>query len=191
MKHKLSKRILSTLLAMVMLIGLLPTAAIPAFAVEESDIYGYDPNYEHGYFLGGKTQWEGGTWVREVYDWDDMDQVFKNLNSATMTNYGYVTIKLMENLELSTATSSIEEYYMKEYRIYVGFNNVIFDFNGHTLSGEVNSPAAYVRNFINIQIDPGNQITFTDSVGGGGINFNAYSFYDSNTAALYIQSVIG
>ena len=188
MKHKATKRILSLLLAMVMLVGLLPSAAIPVFAVEESDIYAEDPDYEHGYFLGGKTQWEGGTWVREVYDWDDMDQVFKNLNSATMTNYGYVTIKLMENLELSTATSSIEEYYMKEYRIYVGFNNVIFDFNGHTLSGEVNSPAAYVRNFINIQIDPGNQITFTDSVGGGGINFNAYSFYDSNTAALYIQS---
>ena len=34
MKHKLSKRILSTLLAMVMLIGLLPTAAIPVFAEE-------------------------------------------------------------------------------------------------------------------------------------------------------------
>ena len=189
MKHKISKRILSTLLAMVMLIGLLPTAAIPVFAVEESDIYGYDPNYEHGYFLGGKSQWEGGTWIREVYDWDDMDQVFENLNSASMTNYGYVTIKLMENLELSTKTSSVEEYYMKEYRIMVGLNNIIFDFNGHTLSGEVNSPAANVRNFINIQIDPGNQITFTDSVGGGGINFNAYSFYDNNTAALYIYTI--
>jgi hypothetical protein len=54
-----------------------------------------------------------------------MDQVFEKLDSASMTNYGYVTIKLMENLELSTKTSSIEEYYMKEYRIYVGLNNVI------------------------------------------------------------------
>ena len=34
MKHKATKRILSLLLAMVMLIGLLPTAAIPAFAEE-------------------------------------------------------------------------------------------------------------------------------------------------------------
>ncbi len=189
MTHKLSKRIFSILLAMVMLVGLLPTAAIPVFAVEESEIYAEDPNYEHGYFLGGAGAYEGGTWIREVYDWDDMDQVFENLNSASMTNYGYVTIKLMENLELSTKTSSVEEYYMKEYRIMVGLNNIIFDFNGHTLSGEVNSPAANVRNFINIQIDPGNQITFTDSVGGGGINFNAYSFYDSNTAALYIYTI--
>ena len=34
MKHKFSKRILSTLLAIVMLVGLLPTAAIPVFAEE-------------------------------------------------------------------------------------------------------------------------------------------------------------
>ena len=50
MKHKATKRILSLLLAMVMLVGLLPTAAIPVFAVEESDIYAEDPDYEHGYF---------------------------------------------------------------------------------------------------------------------------------------------
>ena len=162
MKHKATKRILSLLLAMVMLVGLLPTAAIPVFAVEESDIYAEDPDYEHGYFLGGKTQWEGGTWVREVYDWDDMDQVFENLDSGSMFNYGYVTVKLMADLSMTAAGLANDAYTMKEYRIYVGFNNVIFDFNGHTLSGEVNSPAAYVRNFINIQIDPGNQITFTD-----------------------------
>ena len=35
MKHKVSKKILSMLLAVVMLIGLMPVAAIPAFAVEE------------------------------------------------------------------------------------------------------------------------------------------------------------
>ena len=107
MKHKLSKRILSTLLAMVMLIGLLPTAAIPTSALDINEIDAYEEDYQYGYFL------EDGTWVRLVYDWDDMDQVFENLNSATMTNYGYVTIKLMENLELSTKSSSFEEYFMK------------------------------------------------------------------------------
>ena len=54
MKHKGIKRILSMILAVVMLVGLLPSAAIPVFAVEESDIYAEDPNYEHGYFLGGR-----------------------------------------------------------------------------------------------------------------------------------------
>ena len=37
MKHKASKRILSILLAMVMLIGLLPTAAFPVFAEESKE----------------------------------------------------------------------------------------------------------------------------------------------------------
>ncbi|MBQ8585927.1 MAG: hypothetical protein IJ452_06570, partial [Butyricicoccus sp.] len=74
------KRLCSLLLTLVMLLTLLPTAAIPAAAVEESEIYAEDPNYEHGYFLGGIGYWEGGNWVREVYDWDDMDQVFEKLD---------------------------------------------------------------------------------------------------------------
>ena len=191
MKHKLSKRILSTLLAMVMLIGLLPTAAIPAFAVEESDIYGYDPDYEHGYFLGGIGYWEGGTWVREVYDWDDMDQVFANLNSANMVNYGYVTIKLMENLELTSADSDLYGGYFKMYVIPAGLNNIIFDFNGHTLSGtNVDSNA---KNFIKMEVREGNHVTFTDSVGGGGITFDAsytsYNYTNLDISALYIYTL--
>ena len=188
MKHKLSKRILSTLLAMVMLIGLLPTAAIPVFAVEESEIYAEDPNYEHGYFLGGVGYWEGGTWVREVYDWDDMDQVFEKLDSASMVNYGYVTIKLMENLELTSADSDLYDGYFKRYIIPAGLNNVIFDFNGHTLSGtNANSNA---KNFIKMEVREGNQITFTDSVGGGGITFDASNSYtDLDISALYIYTI--
>lgn len=188
MKHKATKRILSLLLAMVMLIGLLPTAAIPVFAVEESDIYGYDPNYEHGYFLGGRGYWEGGTWVREVYDWDDMDKVFEKLDSASMVNYGYVTVKLMENLELTSADSDLYDGYFKRYIIPAGLNNVIFDFNGHTLSGtNVDSNS---KNFIKMEVREGNQVTFTDSVGGGGITFDAsYSNTDLDISALYIYTI--
>ena len=188
MKHKLSKRILSILLTMVMLVGLLPTAAIPVFAVEESEIYAEDPNYEHGYFLGGIGYWEGGTWVREVYDWDDMDQVFGNLDSATMTNYGYVTVKLMENLELTSADSDLYDGYFKRYIIPAGLNSVIFDFNGHTLSGtNANSNS---KNFIKMEVREGNQVTFTDSVGGGGITFDASNSYtDLDISALYIYTI--
>ncbi len=188
MKHKLSKRILSILLAMVMLVGLLPTAAIPVFAVEESEIYAEDPNYEHGYFLGGKTQWEGGTWVREVYDWDDMDQVFEKLDSASMVNYGYVTVKLMENLELTSADSDLYDGYFKRYIISAGLNNVIFDFNGHTLSGT--NVRSNSKNFIKMEVREGNHVTFTDSVGGGGITFDASNSYtDLDISALYIYTI--
>lgn len=187
MKHKLSKRILSTLLAMVMLIGLLPTA-IPVFAVEESEIYAEDPNYEHGYFLGGRGYWEGGTWVREVYDWDDMDQVFERLDSASMVNYGYVTVKLMENLELTRADSDLYDGHFKRFIIPAGLNSVIFDFNGHTLSGT--NVGSNAKNFINMEVREGNHVTFTDSVGGGGINFDAtYSYTDLDISALYIYTI--
>ena len=188
MTHKLSKRMLSILLAMVMLVGLLPTAAIPVFAVEESEIYAEDPNYEHGYFLGGIGYWEGGTWVREVYDWDDMDQVFEKLDSASMVNYGYVTVKLMENLELTSADSDLYDGYFKRYIIPAGLNSVIFDFNGHTLSGtNVDSNS---KNFIKMEVRAGNHVTFTDSVGGGGINFDAtYSNTDLDISALYIYTI--
>ena len=187
MKHKLSKRILSTLLAMVMLIGLLPTAAIPVFAVEESDIYAEDPNYEHGYFLGGRGYWEGGTWVREVYDWDDMAQVFEKLDSASMVNYGYVTVKLMENLGLTSADSDLYDGYFKRFIIPAGLNNVVFDFNGHTLSGT--NVSSNSKNFIKMEVREGNHVTFTDSVGGGGINFDAtYSYTDLDISALYIYT---
>ena len=46
MKHKISKRILSALLAMVMLVGLIPAAAIPAFAGSED---GTECQYCGGY----------------------------------------------------------------------------------------------------------------------------------------------
>ncbi|MBO5418246.1 MAG: hypothetical protein J6A50_06575, partial [Clostridia bacterium] len=125
MKHKGIKRILSMILAVVMLVGLLPSAAIPVFAVEESDIYAEDPNYEHGYFLGGRGYWEGGTWVREVYDWDDMDQVFEKLDSGSMFNYGYVTVKLMADLSMTAAGLANDAYTMKEYSVDYGLNNVV------------------------------------------------------------------
>ena len=188
MKNSKTKKLLSILLAMVMLVGLLPTAAIPVFAVEESEIYAEDPNYEHGYFLGGKNQWEGGTWVREVYDWDDMDQVFEKLDSASMVNYGYVTIKLMENLELTSADFDAYDGYFKRYIIPAGLNNVIFDFNGHTLSGT--NVASNSKNFIKMEVREGNHVTFTDSVGGGGITFDAtYSNTDLDISALYIYTI--
>ena len=129
MKQKGLNRALSLLMAFVMVLGMLPAFTLTTFALEPTDVYGQDPNYEHGYFLGGRGDWEGGTWVREVYDWDDMDQVFEKLDSASMVNYGYVTVKLMENLELTSADSDAYDGYFKRYIIPAGLNNVIFDFN--------------------------------------------------------------
>ena len=193
MKRKPLNQFLSMLLAMVMLVGLLPTAAIPVFAVEESDIYAEDPNYEHGYFLGGRGYWEGGTWVREVYDWDDMDQVFEKLDSSSMFNYGYVTIKLMADLSMTAAGLANDAYTMKEYSVDYGLNNVVFDFNGHTLSAtddvSTTNQEYPLESFIRLYVGGGNIFTFTDSVGGGGINFYSSRAIDSTLAALHVYTV--
>ena len=193
MRCKVSKQIMSLLLTAVMLIGLLPVVTISAFAVEESDIYGYDPNYEHGYFLGGRGYWEGGTWVREVYDWDDMDQVFEKLDSGSMFNYGYVTVKLMADLSMTAAGLANDAYTMKEYSVDYGLNNVVFDFNGHTLSAtddvSTTNQEYPLESFIRLYVGGGNIFTFTDSVGGGGINFYSSRAIDSTLAALHVYTV--
>ena len=190
MKHKLSKRILSTLLAMVMLIGLLPTAAIPVFAVEESDIYAEDPNYEHGYFLGGAGAYEGGTWVREVYDWSDLVLVFQDLNGTAMTMYGYVTVKLMNDLSMNHVSEASVPISMLICAVSgCSRSNIVFDFNGHTLNGTRSSTTDYSGGaFIELRLISGNCFTFIDSVGGGGINFSSEADHDNDVAALYINA---
>ena len=190
MKHKATKRILSLLLAMVMLIGLLPTAAIPVFAVEESDIYGYDPNYEHGYFLGGAGAYEGGTWVREVYDWSDLYLVFQDLDRTAMIMYDHVTVKLMNDLSMSQVSEDSVPTSMVTCSVSGwSLSNIVFDFNGHTLNGTRSSTTDYSGGaFIELRLISGNCFTFIDSVGGGGINFSSEADHDNDVAALYINT---
>ncbi len=197
MKHKVLKQVMSLLLVAVLTVGLLfamtfPVSAEVAEAAETEDIYGEDPNYEHGYFLGGRGYWEGGTWIREVYDWDDMDQVFEKLDSSSMFNYGYVTIKLMADLSMTAQGLANDAYTMKEYSIDYGLNNVVFDFNGHTLSATDDVSTTNLEypleSFIRLYVGGGNVLTFTDSVGGGGINFYSSRAIDSGLAALHVYS---
>jgi len=194
MKNSKTKKLLSILLAMVMLVGLLPTAAIPVFAVDVNEIYAYESDYNRGYFLGGASADEGGTWVREVYDWDEMDRVFQNLKS--MDEYGYVTIKLMDDLSVYCGEDyTSDSYSIKSYEVSGPVSdwediNIVFDFNGHTLNGTVEIGDVYsMANFINLTLLSGNQLTFTDSVGGGGINFSSKRHHDNNIAALHITTV--
>lgn len=188
MKHKATKQILSILLAVAMLMGVLPMATFPVFAVDVNDIDAYESDYQYGYFL------EDGTWIRLVYDWDDMDRVFQNLKS--MDEYGYVTIKLMDDLSVYCGEDyTSDSYSIKSYEVSGPVSdwediNIVFDFNGHTLNGTVEIGDVYsMANFINLTLLSGNQLTFTDSVGGGGINFSSKRHHDNNIAALHITSV--
>jgi|GEM_PF-2240350 len=191
MKKTFTKRFFSVLLSVVILVGVCTPVSVTA--VTEEEIYGYDPNYEHGYFLGGRGEWEGGTWIREVYDWDDMDQVFKMLDSSSMFNYGYVTVKLMADLSMTAQGLANDAYTMKEYIVDYGSKNIVFDFNGHTLSGtdtvSTTNQEYPLESFIRLFLNGGNVLAFTDSVGGGGINFYSSRAIDSSLAALHVYAV--
>lgn len=166
MKHKLSKRILSTLLAMVMLIGLLPTAAIPVFAVEESD----------------------GD-VVEVSSWSEFEEAFA-LSDYSGKSY---TIKLMNDLYSDVADAPRNATVLVEVDVYGCF--VTLDFNGHTLyctdmvsTTDVESPFS---DFIKVNLHPINhnspiEFILTDSAGGGGVTMNSHRVYDNQLSALHV-----
>jgi len=174
MKHKLSKRILSTLLAMVMLIGLLLTAAIPAFAVEETE-------NEIGEVSDGD--------VVEVSSWDEFEEAFA-ISDYSGKSY---TVKLMNDLHYDAADSLRSATALVEVDVNGCF--VTLDFNGHTLSctDDVSSSdfESVLSDFIRINLHPINALNaiefiLTDSVGGGGVTMDSSRAYDNQLAALHV-----
>ncbi len=171
MKRKLSKRIMSILLVMVMLIGLLPTAAMPVFAVENE--------------IGEIS--EGG--VIEVSSWSEFEEAFA-LSDYSGKSY---TIKLMNDLHFDAADVLRSATAIVEVDVKGCF--VTLDFNGHTLSctddvssSDLDSP---LSDFIRINLHPINSITpiefvLTDSVGGGGVSMNSYRAHDNQLAVLRV-----
>ena len=174
MKHKSLKQILSLLLAMVMLIGLLPMATIPAFAAEDSE-------NEIGEVLDGD--------VVEVSSWSEFEAAFA---SSDYSGKSY-TIKLMNDLHydaadvLRSATAIVE--------VDVNGCFVTLDFNGYTLSctDDVSSSdfESVLSDFIRINLHPINQKTpiefiLTDSAGGGGVSMDSSRAYDNQLAALRV-----
>ena len=174
MKHKRSKQILSLLLAMVMLIGLLPMAAIPAFAAE-------DLENEIGEVLDGD--------VVEVSSWSEFEEAFA-LSDYSGKSY---TVKLMNDLHYDAADSLRSATALVEVDVNGCF--VTLDFNGYTLSctDDVSSSdfESVLSDFIRINLHPINQKTpiefiLTDSAGGGGVSMDSSRAYDNQLAALRV-----
>ncbi|MBP3378144.1 MAG: dockerin type I repeat-containing protein [Clostridia bacterium] len=172
MKQRTIKRIVSTLLAMVMLIGLLPTAAIPVFASEESENE-----------IGEVS--DGG--VIEVSSWDEFEEAFA-LSDFHYTGESY-TIKLMEDLHFNADDAPRSAEVLVDVHVRGCF--VTLDFNGHTLSCKDNDMDSELSDFIRINLhalDYNTPIEFilTDSVGGGGVSMNSYRWTDTELSALHI-----
>ncbi len=174
MKKTFTKRFFSILLSVVMLVGLLPTAALPVFAVEESE--------------NEISEVSDGD-VVEVSSWDEFEEAFA-LSDYSGKSY---TIKLMNDLHYDAADALRSATVLVEVDVNGCF--VTLDFNGHTLSctddissTDLESP---LSDFIRINLHPidnRNPIEFvlTDSVGGGGVSMDSYRAYDNQLAALRV-----
>ena len=170
MKTTILKRALSLLITAIMLIGLLPTAAIPAFAVEESE-------NEIGEVSDGD--------VVEVSSWDEFEEAFA-LFHYTGESY---TIKLMEDLHFNADDAPRSAEVLVDVHVRGCF--ITLDFNGHTLSCTDNDMDSELSDFIRINLhtlDYNTPIEFilTDSVGGGGVSMNSYRWTDTELSALHI-----
>ena len=173
MKHKATKRILSLLLAMVMLVGLLPLAAIPVFAEESEN--------EIGEVSDGD--------VIEVSSWSEFEEAFA-LSDYSGKSY---TVKLMNDLHYDAADSLRSATALVAVDVNGCF--VTLDFNGHTLSctDDVSSSdfESVLSDFIRINLHPINALNaiefiLTDSAGGGGVTMDSSRAYDNQLAALHV-----
>lgn len=179
MKHTISKKVTSIILAVVMVVGLIPAFSQPAEA------------YSTGGFAN--ESFENGQWVREVYSWDDFDNAFKLLYSNNMFEFGHVTIKLMGNLHMNSNGIANNAAYMKNVTIGSG-QNIVFDFNGYIISGEDTAGASNydysLQDFLHFTVNSGSVLTFEDSRDDdGGIIFTSQRAVDNGISALHIEAV--
>ena len=153
---------------------------------QNTKVYADDTGYPHESFDDDK-------WVREVNTWDEMDQAFENIYGNLMYEYDRLNIVLNANLSMDCKGLSNDAYYMKRYTVPFGAR-ITIDFNGHTLKGvddmsETNL-SYKMQDFIVFYMVSEGDLVFTDSVGGGGIEFYSNRAYDTcNIAALKIEGV--
>ena len=110
MKHKATKQILSILLAMVMLVGLLPTAAIPAFAEESEeqpklDSEGYILIWSYEQLVSvAKTAKKGERYrlATDIYQTDNTNDLM-----IWVRNHAYFSLDLNGHV-LSRSTMSLD-----------------------------------------------------------------------------------
>lgn len=167
---RILKKTWSFLLAAVMVAGLLPSAAFPSKAAEN----------------------EEKVIVKEVRTWEELCDAFTLDN--TLIDQGYTQkVVLMNDLSKNARDCTLSDTRMVWINVNMG--NYILDFNGHTLSGtdDVSSTdlESSLSDFIKIQLYYETKLTFTDSVGGGGIRMYSSRAYDNQLSALHIISLGG
>ena len=136
--------------------------------------------------------------VIEVSSWDELSQAF----SASRWDGATWKIVLTADLSADAREAARSDTAVRTYEL-CGCS-VIFDFNGHTLScrDDVSSTdlSYTLKDFLRIDVylserrtlngfeRYGSTLTFTDSVGGGGVNMYSSRAKDNAIAALHVVS---
>lgn len=172
MKKKSLKGFISLMLSLAMVIGLLPVATLPVFAVEESE-------NEIGEVSDGD--------VIEVSSWSEFEEAFA-ISDFYYTGESY-TIKLMKDLLYDADDAPRNAEVLVDVHVRGCF--ITLDFNGHTLSCRDYDMDSELSDFIRINLhtlDYNTPIEFilTDSVGGGGVSMDSSRWLDTQLAALHI-----
>lgn len=172
MKKKNFKGFISIMLTLAMVIGLLPVATLPAFAVEESE--------------NEISEVSDGD-VIEVSSWSEFEEAFA-ISDFYYTGESY-TIKLMKDLLYDADDAPRSAKVLVDVHVRGCF--ITLDFNGHTLSCRDYDMDSELSDFIRINLhtlDYNTPIEFilTDSVGGGGVSMDSSRWIDTQLAALHI-----
>lgn len=134
--------------------------------------------------------------VYDVYSWEDLQSAFTaaNANAETLFASENAIVRLQADLYLDIDSLPRDTRHMVKLSVR---KNMTLDFNGHTLTGYSDlsqDEDSEVESFIEIDVHPNYYIedmetvfTITDSVGGGGINFTANQWRDSQLAALHVN----
>ncbi len=127
----------------------------------------------------------------EAGSWEDLEEYFSLVDGAYCYNHGHVVIKLTADLTDDSVRHPGDATYMRRFRVGVGAK-VTLDFNGHTIS--CNDTASWANTDANLQdfllfdLVGGAELTFDDSVGGGGVYMYSKRAIDSCIAALRVVS---
>ena len=136
--------------------------------------------------------------IIDVSSWGELKNAFDEANKDYMSPMAgeNITVRLQNDLYLNAYDLPRSTRYMVRLNV---LRNITLDFNGHTLHGTADLPQdenSELESFLEFKVHPNFYIknkqtvlTFKDSAGGGGVDFDISQWKDSQLAAIHVDYV--
>ena len=136
--------------------------------------------------------------IIDVSSWGELKNAFDEANKDYMSPMAAenITVRLQNDLYLNAYDLPRSTRYMVRLNV---LRNITLDFNGHTLYGTADLPQdenSELESFLEFKVHPNYYIkdmqtvlTFKDSAGGGGVDFDISQWKDSQLAAIHVDYV--